>query len=102
MTHYKTRPGVVLTYICGEYFLVAAKSLLSICPYVTQINESSAFFWKELLNGATQADLEIAAAREYEIDDPVTAQAGIAAFLQQMQALNYLVSNEEEGMVNEE
>ena len=39
----KTRPGVVLAPICGEYLLVSARALSDVCPYATQINETSAF-----------------------------------------------------------
>ena len=57
MMVYKTRRGIVLTEICGEYVLIAAKALLDRCPYLTQINESSAFIWKRMVEGATLEDL---------------------------------------------
>ena len=51
MTVYKGRPGVVLTEIAGEYVLVAAKALKGECPYVMQLNETSAFLWRQLGSG---------------------------------------------------
>ncbi len=91
MTIYQTRPGVVLTEVCGEYLLVAAKKLLDTCPYVTQINESSAVLWRRLESGATLPELEQAVLDEYEIDDPAQMRASILEFLRQMQEGNYLL-----------
>ena len=96
MTSYKTRPGVVLTGIAGEYVLVAAKALLDICPYVSQINESSAFLWRKLEQGASPEQMEAAVAEEYEIDDPDTVRTAIRDFIEQMKELNYLVAEETE------
>ena len=91
MTSYKTRPGVVLTEIAGEYVLVAAKALLDICPYVTQINESSAFLWKRMESGASLAELESTVAEEYELEDPAAVREAIRGFVQQMADMHYLI-----------
>ena len=95
MTTYRTRPGVVLTEVCGEYLLVAAKKLLDECPYVTQINESSALLWRRLTSGASIGELEAAVAEEYEIDDPAQTRAAIGEFLRQMQERNYLLEEDQ-------
>ena len=52
MERYKTRVGVVLTRVCGEWLLVSAAALKDLCPFVTVINESSAFLWNRLQSGA--------------------------------------------------
>ena len=96
MTSYKTRPGVVLTEIAGEYVLVAAKSLLDRCPYVTQINESSAFLWRLLERGTSTAELEARVAEEYESENVSEAREAIEAFVRQMIEMNYLVTVETE------
>ena len=96
MIVYKTRTGVVLTDIAGEYVLVAAKALLGQCPYVTQLNETSAFLWRLLISGASLEQLEDAVAKEYEIEDPVAAHEAIRGFLQQMNDMNYLVTEKTE------
>ncbi|MBR6007289.1 MAG: PqqD family protein [Clostridia bacterium] len=97
---YKTRPGVILTSICGEHILVAAKSVLDLCPFVTEINETSAFLWKALENGADIEQLMDAVQAEYEIDDPDTVRSAINSFIEQMLELNYLVALEK-GAQNE-
>ena len=97
MERYKTRPGVVLTEIAGQYLLVAAKSLLDGCPYVTQINESSAFLWKRMETGANLKELEKAVEEEYELEDPAAAAEAIRGFVQRMADMNYLVEESAEG-----
>ena len=94
MTVYKTRRGVVLTEICGEYVLIAAKALLDRCPYLTQINESSAFLWKRMMNGATLEELVIAVEDEYEILDVDETKTAIDNIIKKMIEMNYLESME--------
>ena len=101
MERYKTRNGVVLTSVCGQMLLVAAKSLQELCPYVTEINETSAFLWEHLRFGSDLADLMAALDEEYELDDPAAARQAVEAFLRQMLELNYLLP-EEQGGPNEE
>lgn len=95
MIRYKTRTGVVLTEICGEYLLVAAKALLDRCPYVTQVNESTAFVWKELKEGRTMEELLRAAVSEYG-DDPGEIEASLGKIVKEMCGLGYLVTEETE------
>lgn len=90
MTRYITRPNVVLTELAGEYALVAFRASLQKCPYITQLNETSAFLWKQLEQGATLEELEAAIEEEYEVDDPAAACAAIEGFIKQMEELNYL------------
>ena len=94
MQRYKCRDGVVLTHVCGETLLVAARSLGGECPYVTYLNESSAFLWQRLKSGATTAELEEAVCREYEVEDPSVIHSFVEAFLQQMSEHHYLVAME--------
>ncbi|MBR4549597.1 MAG: PqqD family protein [Oscillospiraceae bacterium] len=94
MTVYKGRPGVVLTEIAGEYVLVAAKALKGECPYVMQLNETSAFLWRQLGSGMSLEQLGEAVAEEYEIDDPAAAREAIVDFIRQMVDLHYLVTEE--------
>ena len=102
MERYKTRVGVVLTCVCGEWLLVSASALRDRCPFVTVVNESSAFLWKQLQSGADAAELESAVREEYEIDDPETVRSVIEAFLRQMLELNYLEeTGKETGKAND-
>ena len=94
MERYKTRTGVILTCVCGEWLLVSASALKDLCPFVTVVNESSAFLWKRLQSGADAEDLARAVREEYEIEDPETVRSVIEAFLRQMLELNYLIAED--------
>lgn len=96
MEIYKTRPGVVLASICGEYLLISGKGARDICPYATQINETSADLWRCLERGATFEQLFEALSEAYEIEDPDAAKEGIRSFLDQMQETGYLKGKEKE------
>ena len=91
MDQFETRPGVVLTQICGEYMLLAAKAAREDCPYMTQLNESSAFLWRLLESGADRAALERAVLEEYEIEDPAAAGEAIRIFIEEMLQRGYLL-----------
>lgn len=92
MMRYKTRKGVILTEICGEQLLVAAHSLKDICPFVTVVNETSAFLWKRLQNGASAGDLEHAVMQEFEVEDPSAICGLIETFLRQMLEIHYIIA----------
>ena len=96
MARYKTRRGVVLTSVCGEYLLVAVKGLSGVCPFVTTLNESSAFLWKRLENGAAEEELLAAVAEEYDVEDMASVRKLIQDFLKQMRDMHYLETQEEE------
>ena len=98
---YRTRPGAVLARICGEYLLVAAQSLRDSLPYVTQLNESSAFLWKKLESGADEQTLEQCVLEEYEVEDRDAARAAIRDFMEQMRSAGYLVEDREGEETNE-
>ena len=93
---YRTRKGVILTEVCDQYLLVSAEMIREYCPYVTQLNETSAFLWRQLEQGASMEQLQAAVAAEYEVDDPGTVREAIQAFLQQMCEMNYLLAEETE------
>lgn len=99
MQRYRTRTGVVLTSICGEYVLIAAKRVRDKVTSYAQLNESSAFLWRLLESGADEKELEQAVLEEYEIEDPAQARSAIKAFIGQMVQNGFLMK---EGENNEE
>ena len=66
---YRTRTGIVLTSVCGQHVLVAAKEARENCPYVTKINETAAFCWRLLENGSTCSQLADRLMEEYDAED---------------------------------
>ena len=97
MIRYKTRPGVILTTICGQHILVAAAAVRDLCPYVTEINETSAFLWQQLTSGADLNGLMAALDAEYELPDPSAARQAVESFICQMLELHYLLPVEQGG-----
>jgi hypothetical protein len=93
MGRMRTRPGVVLTEICGEYVLVSAKAIAKDCPFVTCINEESAFLWTQLINGADEDELVAAVNAEYEVDSLDTLLDAIRGFLREMNERNLLIED---------
>lgn len=91
MKRYKTRPGVVLTTISDQYFLVAAKTVRDLCPYSSQINETAAFCWRILEDGADFDTLFACLSEEYEIDDSAAVKADLQELLDQLLKANYLI-----------
>ncbi len=96
MERYKARSGIVLTSVCGEHLLVATKKRTDECPFMTTLNESGAFLWNQLVNGAAEEELFAAIAEEYEVEDPASLRKLIQGFLKQMRELHYLETQEEE------
>ncbi len=88
---FKTRPGVVLTEICGEFLLVSAASARDQCPYVNQVNESFAFLWKRLENGCSEKELVDALLQEYEFPNADLAVQEVKAFLTQQVDKGYVI-----------
>jgi hypothetical protein len=78
--------------VCGETLLVSAKSLQNLCPYVTVLNDSSAFLWERLKNGADVHELETAVCEEYDVEDPTAVHEFIEDFLETMNEYHYLIS----------
>ncbi len=99
MARYRIRTGVVLTSICEEYVLIAAFSLRKQIPAYAKLNESSAFLWKLLENGADDEELLQEVIKEFTIEDPDEARSAIDAFIGQMVQIGYLLK---EGEQNEE
>ena len=93
---YRARPGVVLTEICGESFLVAAAALREECPFVTPVNDTTAFLWNVLIHGADIEALELAAQEEYEIEDSAAAKAAIMDMVEALLAQHLLICQEAE------
>ena len=91
MKRYRTRPGVVLTTISGQNVLVSAKSVQGLCPFTAQINETTAFCWRVLEQGADMDTLLRRVREEYEIEDAAAVRADLEQLVAQMLESNYLI-----------
>ena len=102
MIIYRCRPGVVLTEICQEYLLVASLSARLFCPYVKQVNETGAFLWKRLIEGASMEQLMKTLSDHYEIVDEKDAVEKTKQFIDIMVKNGYIISKEEKETENGE
>ncbi len=95
MKQYKLRPGVVLTEVCGEYLLIATKEAKAFCPFVTQINEQAAAFWRilEKANTAPKILDQAAVVMGKEKKDVLVSWL---AFLSKMSKAGYILAEEAE------
>ena len=92
---YKTRKGIVLTSICGQYVLVAAKKARENCPYVTQINETAADCWRLLENGSTSEALAAHLLEEYDAEDASLVKEDVDRLLETYLEDGYITRTEE-------
>ena len=81
---YKTAPGVILTSICGRYFLVTAET-------TAEINDTAAYYWEKLRQGASLAELSAMAVEDFEIDDTDVLKADIRELTDSLMERHYLV-----------
>ena len=58
---YRTKPGVILTQVCGKYFLIAPDKNI-------QISSSAALCWKMLINGSEVEELYEVMEQSYDAD----------------------------------
>ncbi len=92
MELYIKRKGVIVTEICEQYLLAACKEAREYCPYITEINETSAYIWNCMSSekGVSSKQLLQAVLKEYEIDDLALAEQTIQEFLDEMIRCGYV------------
>ena len=93
---YITRPGVVLTNICDEYFLVSGKEARDHCPYVTHLNDTACFIWEKLTAGMSEDEILEAVKDEFETDNIGEISEVISAFISQLKDNGYMIEKVED------
>ena len=76
----KTKSGFMLRNVAGRDIVVAVGAASMDFNGIISLNETGAFLWKILENGATKEELISKMLSEYDTDE-ATATAGIDAFL---------------------
>jgi len=92
---YQIRPGVVLTEACGEYLLLATLDASKYCPYVYQINETAAFFWRLLEKHLPEDEIVTEAVAEYGAPEAVIRH-DIRQFVNTLLEQGYILLEEEQ------
>ncbi len=76
----KIKDGFILRQVAGSYIVIAVGGDSVDFNGMITVNETGAFLWEKLTEGATEAELLGAMLDEYEVDE-ATAKADIAEFL---------------------
>lgn len=92
---YKARKGVILTSICDQYLLIAAKEARVDCPYVSEINETFADCWKLLEKGTDQEQIVQELMKEYETDNAAQLKKDVDQMIQLLLEQGYIIGKEE-------
>lgn len=74
----KLKEGFMLKEVAGSYIVIPVGQI-DFTAMIT-VNETGAFLWEQLMDGATPEELTANMVREYDIDE-VTAKRDIDAFL---------------------
>lgn len=92
---YRTRKGIVLTSVCGQYVLVAAKRAREHCPYLTQINDTMASCWQMLENGSTEEELTKRLLNEFDAEETLIRD-DVKSLVKQLLDADYILPAEKE------
>ena len=77
MMIYETCPGIILTSIGEQEYLVTAKNRI-------QLNDTAAFYWKCLSEGADINKLKEAVRCEYDLEDSEELEQEIQGLIQEL------------------
>ncbi len=86
---YTIQKGLVRETICGQHVLIATIEAREKCPYLTQLNDDSAFIWDLLAAGQSTEEMAAAVAGQYEIPEHEAAEA-IEQFLKDMEDKHFI------------
>ena len=79
----KIKDGFILREVAGNYIVVAVGDAVKNFNGIINLNETGAFLWKRLEEGATEEQLKESLLNEYEVDDEI-AERDIKAFINKL------------------
>ncbi len=79
----KIKEGFILREVAGNYIVVAVGNAVKAFNGVINLNETGAFLWKILEQGASEEQLKTALLGEYDVDED-TAKADVTAFVEKL------------------
>ena len=86
---YKLQEGIVKEVICGQTVLIATKEAREHCPYLTQLNDSSAYIWDLLELGRSTEEMLADIVRDYQISE-AEAREALIALVNDLEAQNFI------------
>lgn len=94
MKNYKMKPGIVLLSVDNEHLLVATREARDgSIPYVRQINDSAAFYWKLLKDGKNLKEMLEEAAEHFQ-SNKLTALFNLKEFQKKLVEQGYMIEEE--------
>ncbi len=79
----KIKQGYILREVAGNYIVVAVGEAVKNFNGIINLNETGAFLWRQLQEGATEEQLKAAMLEEYDVQEDV-AQNDIKAFIDKL------------------
>lgn len=86
----KIKQGFILREVAGNYIVVAVGSAVKEFNGVINLNETGAFLWKKLQDGADEEGLVQALLSEYEVEEDL-ARKDVRAFVEKLQGAKLLI-----------
>lgn len=91
----KVKKGFLLRRLGDEFMVVAIGEASKSFNGMIRLNDTGAFYWKELEKGSSEDDLTAKTLERYEGVDQETARRDVREFLQSIEvALEYAASND--------
>ena len=79
----KIKQGYILREVAGNYIVVAVGEAVKNFNGIINLNDTGAFLWKILQEGATEEQLKESLLNEYEVDNEI-AERDIKAFINKL------------------
>lgn len=86
----KIKQGFILREVAGNCIVVAVGSAVKEFNGVINLNETGAFLWKKLQDGADEEGLVQALLGEYEVEEDL-ARKDVKAFVEKLQGAKLLI-----------
>ncbi len=87
---FSVHPKVTLEEVAGQYLLIAYGKAQLELPYIQQINETGAYFWRLLEDGKSYKEMLETASEEFVLDKEEIAP-GINLFLESLSDKGYII-----------
>ena len=91
----RIRPGIVLTHVCDQCVLVAAREARPYCPYTTILNKTGEIIWKCLTEGKDLTGIIEHMTKEFDIPSGTDIKQIIMDYIDQLHVNGYVLYEED-------
>ena len=86
---YKIREGLVRETVCGKELLIATLQAREHCPFLTELNEASAFIWDLLESGISTEEI-VEKAMEKNGISKSSAETAVLSFISELERTSFI------------